>query len=76
MQTLSVGTSTQEVAQGLRDALIGFQPALTRDGDGWRVTVMLNGDGPRVADVLEAFRRHVAALNDGAARAEPERKTA
>ena len=44
MQTLSVGTSTLEVAQGLHDALIGFQPALIRDGGGWRVTVPLNGD--------------------------------
>lgn len=72
MQTLSVGTSTLEVAQGLHDALIGFQPALIRDGGGWRVTVPLNGDVGRVTDVLEALHRHATAREDAA---RPEGRT-
>lgn len=75
MRTLAVSTSTLELAQGLHDALIGFQPALTRDGDGWRVTVLLSGDERRLLDILDALQRHLTARNDGSARIELEGRT-
>jgi hypothetical protein len=65
MQTLTIGTSTLELAQSLHDSLIGFQPALTREGHGWRVMVLLHGDNARLADVLSVLQSHVAARHDG-----------
>jgi hypothetical protein len=75
MRTLTLGTSTLELAQRLHDSLIGFQPALTREADGWRVTVLLHGDDARFADVMSVLQRHVAARNDRAATLEHEGRT-
>jgi hypothetical protein len=75
MRTLTIGTSTLELAQRLHDSLIGFQPALTREGNGWRVMVLLHGDDARFADVLSVLQRHVAGRNDGAAKLELEGRT-
>jgi hypothetical protein len=69
VQTLTVGTSSFEVAQRLFGALSDFQPeVIGSEEDGYAVRLSLVGGDGHVVAVLNAIVAHVKAQKDGPAR--------
>ena len=58
MQSLTVGASSLEVAQGLYGALAEFHPEIIGGDEGYEVRVSLAGDRQIVA-ILDAIEGHV-----------------
>jgi hypothetical protein len=71
MQTLTVDASTNEVAQSLYGALVGFKPeVLEKPEGGYQVVVSLRGGDAQVVGILSALQQHVTERGNGPARLE------